>query len=162
MRIERYLDESKWSELTRRPQLDMTSLTSTVQTILDDIRVNGDEAVLRYEEKFDHVSLSSLRVSEKEFSDAETRVSAELKSALELAHANIHRFHSAQQFEGVRTETQQGVVCWQKSVAIERVGLYVPGGTAPLFSTVLMLLGRLEFYPMLIVIGCVVKRAFRK
>ena len=139
MRIERYPEENRWAELTRRPQMDMTSLTATVQSVLDDIRAHGDEAVLRYEEKFDHVRLSSLSVSEEEMAEAETLVSAELKAALELAHSNIHRFHAAQVFEGIRTETRPGVVCWQKSVAIERVGLYIPGGTAPLFSTVLML-----------------------
>ena len=139
MRIERYPDESQWGELSRRPLMDMSSLTATVQSVLDDIRAHGDEAVLRYEEKFDHVRLSSLRVSEEEMAEAESLVSSELKAALELAHSNIHRFHSAQIFEGIRTETQPGVVCWQKSVAIERVGLYIPGGTAPLFSTVLML-----------------------
>ena len=139
MRIERYPEESRWGELTRRPQMDMSSLTATVLSVLDDIRANGDDAVLRYEEKFDHVRLSSLRVSEEEMAEAETLVSAELKAALQLAHSNIHRFHAAQVFDGIRTETQPGVVCWQKSVAIERVGLYIPGGTAPLFSTVLML-----------------------
>ncbi|MBR6180891.1 MAG: histidinol dehydrogenase [Prevotella sp.] len=139
MRIERYPEENRWGELTRRPQMDMSSLTATVQSVLDDIRANGDDAVLRYEEKFDHVRLSSLRVSEEEMAEAETLVSAELKAALQLAHSNIHRFHAAQVFDGIRTETQPGVVCWQKSVAIERVGLYIPGGTAPLFSTVLML-----------------------
>ena len=139
MRIERYPEENRWGELTRRPQMDMSSLTATVLSVLDDIRANGDDAVLRYEEKFDHVRLSSLRVSEEEMAEAETLVSAELKAALQLAHSNIHRFHAAQVFDGIRTETQPGVVCWQKSVAIERVGLYIPGGTAPLFSTVLML-----------------------
>ncbi len=139
MRIERYPEENRWGELTRRPQMDMSSLTATVRSVLDDIRANGDDAVLRYEEKFDHVRLSSLRVSEEEMAEAETLVSAELKAALQLAHSNIHRFHAAQVFDGIRTETQPGVVCWQKSVAIERVGLYIPGGTAPLFSTVLML-----------------------
>ena len=139
MRIERYPEESRWGELTRRPQMDMSSLTATVQSVLDDIRANGDDAVLRYEEKFDHVRLSSLRVSEEEMAEAETLVSAELKAALQLAHSNIYRFHAAQVFDGIHTETQPGVVCWQKSVAIERVGLYIPGGTAPLFSTVLML-----------------------
>ena len=139
MRIERYPEENRCGELTRRPQMDMSSLTATVQSVLDDIRANGDDAVLRYEEKFDHVRLSSLRVSEEEMAEAETLVSAELKAALQLAHSNIHRFHGAQVFDGIRTETQPGVVCWQKSVAIERVGLYIPGGTAPLFSTVLML-----------------------
>ena len=95
--------------------------------------------VRRYEEKFDHVCLQGLQVSEEEMAEAETLVGDELKNAIALAHDNIYRFHHAQRFEGVKTATQPGVTCWQKSVAIERVGLYVPGGTAPLFSTVLML-----------------------
>ena len=139
MRIEKYPDERMWGELVRRPQMDMSKLTETVSAVLDDVRLHGDEAVLRYEEKFDHVRLSSLRVTEEEMLEAEQLVPAELKASLELAHSNIHRFHAAQVFEGKKIETLPGVTCWQKSVAIERVGLYIPGGTAPLFSTVLML-----------------------
>ena len=139
MRIEKYPEESRWNELVRRPQMDMSKLTETVNAVLDDVREHGDDAVLRYEEKFDHVRLASLRVSEEEMAEAEQLVSDELKKSLQLAHDNIHRFHSAQTFEGKKIETMSGVTCWQKSVAIERVGLYIPGGTAPLFSTVLML-----------------------
>ncbi|MBQ4224047.1 MAG: histidinol dehydrogenase [Prevotella sp.] len=139
MRIEKYPDERMWGELVRRPQMDMSKLTETVSAVLDDVRLHGDEAVLQYEEKFDHVRLSSLRVTEEEMLEAEQLVPAELKASLELAHSNIHRFHAAQVFEGKKIETLPGVTCWQKSVAIERVGLYIPGGTAPLFSTVLML-----------------------
>lgn len=100
---------------------------------------HGDEAVKRYEEKFDHAHLDSLAVTEAEIEEAEKMVSQELKDALHLAHHNIAAFHHSQKFEGVKVETCPGVTCWQKSVAIEKVGLYIPGGTAPLFSTVLML-----------------------
>ena len=119
--------------------MDTTQLSQVVSSVLDDVRQNGDAAVKRYEEKFDHVSLKQLRVTEAEMDEAERLVDEELKASLELAHLNIRRFHNAQIFEGQKTDTQPGVTCWQKSVAIERVGLYVPGGTAPLFSTVLML-----------------------
>ena len=139
MRIIRYPARETWEELVKRPQMNITDLSSVVCGVLDDVRQHGDEAVKRYEEKFDHVSLSSLRVSDKEMDEAELLVSDDLKASLEQAHYNIHKFHQMQQFVGEKVETQPGVTCWQKSVAIESVGLYVPGGTAPLFSTVLML-----------------------
>ena len=122
-----------------RPHKDATQLGQTVQAVLDDVRLRGDEAVKEYERKFDHVDLAALRVSDAEMQEAEALVSNELKAALRLAHQNIKTFHESQQFIGQKVETQPGVTCWQKAVPIERVGLYVPGGTAPLFSTVLML-----------------------
>lgn len=130
---------SEWASITERPHLDVSTLSSTVSTVLDDIRQRGDAAVLEYEQKFDHVDLPSLAVSEAEIDEAMTLVSPELLEALRLAHSNIEKFHASQRFESTRIETAPGVTCWQKSVAIEKVGLYVPGGTAPLFSTVLML-----------------------
>ena len=139
MRIVRYPTRDTWEELVKRPQMNTAQLTQVVTSVLDDVRQNGDAAVKRYEEKFDHVSLPQLRVTEAEMDEAERLVDEELKASLELAHLNIRRFHETQVFEGEKTDTQPGVTCWQKSVAIERVGLYVPGGTAPLFSTVLML-----------------------
>ena len=123
----------------KRPHLDVSQLNATVEGVLDDVRKHGDEAVKRYEEKFDHARLDSLAVSEAEMEEAEGLVSADLKEALRLAHHNIAAFHESQRFEGARVETCPGVNCWQKSVAIQKVGLYIPGGTAPLFSTVLML-----------------------
>jgi histidinol dehydrogenase len=117
----------------------LTKLNETVAQVLSDVRQRGDEAVKEYELKFDKATLETLAVSEQEMQEAEQLVSSELKAAIELAHQNIHQFHAAQKFEGLKVETQPGVNCWQKSVAIERVGLYIPGGTAPLFSTVLML-----------------------
>lgn len=139
MRVIKYPPREEWQAIVKRPQMDVSSLNEIVANILADVRSNGDEAVKRYEEKFDHVSLDQLQVTEEEMKEAESLVDGELKEALCMAHGNIHRFHEAQRFQGMRTETQPGVVCWQKSVAIERVGLYIPGGTAPLFSTVLML-----------------------
>ena len=139
MKIYRYPQKDLWGEITSRPRLDLTKLNETVSTVLNDVRQRGNEAVKEYELKFDKAALQSLAVSEQEMQEAEQLVTSELKAAIELAHQNIHQFHAAQQFEGKKVETQPGVSCWQKSVAIERVGLYIPGGTAPLFSTVLML-----------------------
>ena len=107
--------------------------------VLADVKTRGDEAVFDYEERFDHVRLSDLAVSKAEMDEAERLVDEPLKEAIRLAHTNIYMFHEAQRFDEVRVETQPGVSCWQRSVPIERVGLYIPGGTAPLFSTVLML-----------------------
>ena len=139
MNIIRYPKREDWTSITERPQLDTSTLNATVSNILADIKANGDEAVRRYEEKFDHVQLNSLAVSEEEIDEAWTIVPDKLREAIELAHANISSFHKAQQFNGVKVETAPGITCWQKSVPIEKVGLYIPGGTAPLFSTVLML-----------------------
>ncbi len=139
MNIILYPKQEEWGEIVKRPHLDVSQLTATVQGVLNDIKANGDEAVIRYEEKFDHVKLSSLAVTPEEMEEANTLVPDELKDALRLAHQNIAKFHEAQKFEGKKIETAPGVTCWQKSVPIQKVGLYIPGGTAPLFSTVLML-----------------------
>ena len=139
MKVIKYPAKEEWSEIVKRPHLDVSQLNATVQGVLDDVKNHGDEAVKRYEEKFDHAHLDSLAVTEAEIEEAEKMVSQELKDALHLAHLNIAAFHHSQKFEGVKVETCPGVTCWQKSVAIEKVGLYIPGGTAPLFSTVLML-----------------------
>ena len=135
----KYPKREEWASITRRPHLDVSQLTATVRTVLDDVRARGDEAVKEYELKFDKAQLSSLAVTAEEIDEADRLVDSKLKEAIELAHHNIKSFHEAQRFSEVRVETQPGVECWQKSVAIERVGLYIPGGTAPLFSTVLML-----------------------
>ncbi len=139
MQIIRYPDKKEWGSYLQRPHRDASELRDTVRGVLSDVRNRGDEAVKEYELKFDKVSLQSLQVSQTEMKEAESLVSDELKAAIQLAHDNIERFHRAQQFHGEKIQTQPGVLCWQKSVAIERVGLYIPGGTAPLFSTVLML-----------------------
>ena len=139
MNIIEYPQHEQWAAITRRPQLDHKQLHQTVAAVLDDVRTRGDEAVADYEERFDHVRLQSLAVTEQEMDEAYSLVSDELKEAITLAHANIKAFHEAQRFQELHVETQPGVDCWQRSVPIERVGLYIPGGTAPLFSTVLML-----------------------
>ena len=139
MKIIRYPERGDWAKIVERPHLDVSQLNAIVKSVLDDIRANGDKAVMAYEEKFDHVKLSSLAVSEAEIDEAMTQVSEDLLSSLRTAHHNIKAFHEAQRYEGIRVETAPGVTCWQKSVPIDKVGLYIPGGTAPLFSTVLML-----------------------
>lgn len=123
----------------KRPALNTENLFDTVRGIIDRVRAEGDEAVIAYEAAFDKALLKSLAVSEEEMREGAARVSDELKEAITLAKGNIERFHAAQRFETKRVETMPGVTCWQKAVGIERVGLYIPGGTAPLFSTVLML-----------------------
>lgn len=139
MKIYNYPSREEWKELTERPHLDVSQLNNTVANVLKNIRENGDKAVKEYEEKFDHASLETLAVTAEEIENALKEVPAELLDSLRLAHKNIETFHKAQQFVGEKVETAPGVTCWQKSVPIERVGLYIPGGTAPLFSTVLML-----------------------
>lgn len=139
MKIIRYPQPSEWAELLKRPVMNMETLRGTVSEVLGRIKAEGDKAVLDYEERFDKVKLNGLAVSEAEIEEAESMVSDELKKAIQLAEQNIRTFHSAQKFVGKKVETQPGVTCWQKAVAIEKVGLYIPGGTAPLFSTVLML-----------------------
>ena len=134
-----YPHKTEWAELLRRPTQDVSTLFEKVGTILKDVKANGDKAVLEYAEKFDHVKLESLAVTEAEMKEAEAQVPIELKVAILLAQRNIYTFHKKQKFEGKKVETMEGVTCWQKAVGIEKVGLYVPGGTAPLFSTVLML-----------------------
>lgn len=139
MKIYKYPSREEWKELTERPHLDVSQLNNTVADVLKNIRENGDKAVKEYEEKFDHASLETLAVTAEEIENALKEVPAELLDSLRLAHKNIETFHKAQQFVGEKVETAPGVTCWQKSIPIERVGLYIPGGTAPLFSTVLML-----------------------
>ena len=139
MNIYKYPKTDELDELLRRPVRDASELNATVAAVLQDVRQRGDAAVRDYEERFDKVSLADLAVTEAEMLAAEAAVGNELKEAIRLAHRNIHSFHEAQRFEGRHIQVTDGVECWQKSVAIERVGLYIPGGTAPLFSTVLML-----------------------
>ena len=132
-------DKSQWQEILKRPVMNTENLFDTVRSVIDRVKEEGDRAVLDYEEKFDKVVLASLAVSEEEQQEAENLVSEDLKAAIRLAKQNIETFHAAQRFEGKKVQTQPGVTCWQKAVAIDKVGLYIPGGTAPLLSTVLML-----------------------
>ena len=132
-------DRSQWPELIKRPALSVSGLYERVQSVLDKVKADGDSALLALEEQFDHVKLSGLAVSQQELDEAAAKVPEDLKQAIQRAAANIRRFHEAQLPKTVEVETCSGVKCWQKAVPISRVGLYIPGGTAPLFSTVLML-----------------------
>lgn len=134
-----YPPREQWAEILRRPALDTENLFDTVRSIIDRVKAEGDKAVLDYEARFDKVELASLAVTEEEMQEAVEAVGVELKAAIYLAQNNIETFHAAQRFTGKKVETMEGVTCWQKAVGIEKVGLYIPGGTAPLFSTVLML-----------------------
>ncbi len=139
MEIIKYPSREQWAGILKRPVLRTEDLFETVQTIIDKVKSEGDAAVMAYEAHFDKAELKSLVVSAEEMKEAAGKVPIELKSAIYLAKQNIETFHAAQRFEGKKVETMKGVSCWQKAVAIEKVGLYIPGGTAPLFSTVLML-----------------------
>ncbi|MDR1683445.1 MAG: histidinol dehydrogenase [Candidatus Symbiothrix sp.] len=139
MQIHKYPSKENWRDLIARPVNDSFALFDTVEKILSDVKIRGDEAVLEYEQRFDRVQLSQLEVSQQEKDDAQNLLPDDLKEAIRTAARNIHTFHAAQQHDLPKVETTPGVSCWQKAVAIEKVGLYIPGGTAPLFSTVLML-----------------------
>ncbi len=130
---------SEWAALLRRPQLSTAALEQTVGAILADVRHRGDAAIRHYSQVFDGVAPDALAVTETEWTDAAQQLSDDLKAAISLAAANIRRFHAAQRETFSPVETMPGVSCWRRSVPVEKVGLYIPGGTAPLFSTVLML-----------------------
>ena len=139
MKTIKYPDKADWSSLLKRPALDSISLEATVKEVMLTIQQQGDAAVKKYTQAFDKVEINNTGVSETEFAAAEKLCSAELKQAIDLAKTNIEKFHAAQ-LESVNViETSAGVSCWRKSVGIEKVGLYIPGGSAPLFSTILML-----------------------
>lgn len=139
MQTYRYPARSEWADITRRPTLDTSRLESTVAAILDRVREEGDSAVRALTAQFDHATVADLRVGEAEIDAACAAIDPTLARAIDVAAANIAAFHRAQATAGARVTTTAGVTCWQEAKPIERVGLYVPGGTAPLFSTVLML-----------------------
>lgn len=139
MQLIEYPSRDTWSALLKRPSFDVTSLFTIVNKVIEQVKSEGDKAIYELEEKFDHVQLNSLIVSDAEFEEAQGQVGETLKDAIKQAYANIAKFHKAQIFQPIKVETAPGVICEQRAVPIERVGLYVPGGTAPLFSTVLML-----------------------
>jgi histidinol dehydrogenase len=139
MKVVKYPPRGQWSGLLQRPVLDSSSLENTVAAVLKDVKENGDAAVKIYTERFDKVPLQNPEVSTKEFTTAGKLVPDELKEAVRKASKNIEKFHSSQKETVKVIETMKGVSCWRKSVAIERIGLYIPGGSAPLFSTILML-----------------------
>ncbi|MFY8185044.1 MAG: histidinol dehydrogenase, partial [Bacteroidia bacterium] len=128
-----------YESLSKRPELDLISLENSVMEVFNAVKQNGDEALKAYTKKFDSVEIANLLVSKAEIEEANTLVNDELKQAIEVAKNNIKKFHTAQKENVLVVETMPGVTCWRKSVGIEKVGIYIPGGTAPLFSTVLML-----------------------
>ena len=129
----------RWHEILKRPAFSKTDLYPKVQAVLDEIRSSGDNALNKFTKKFDGVDPGNIKVSDDEINGATQLLSNSLKNAISLAAENINRFHSIQKSETIKIEVSPGVNCWQKPVAIEKVGLYIPGGSAPLFSTVLML-----------------------
>ena len=139
MELINYPPKENWNTILKRPSIDLKELEFNVSSILDDVKANGDKAVKRYALQFDKVTLNSFQVSAEEISASENEISSELKAAIIQAKTNIQKFHTSQKEEIKIVETIPGVKCWRKNVAIEKVGLYIPGGSAPLFSTVLML-----------------------
>jgi histidinol dehydrogenase len=139
MKLYKYPDKEVWTAIIQRPVADNAELGKLVKKILLNVKEKGDKAVHKYTKEFDGVKLKGLLVSEKETNAAELLLSTELKQAIQQAKKNIEAFHTTQKEEVKKTETMPGVICWRQSVAIEKVGLYIPGGSAPLFSTVLML-----------------------
>ena len=139
--MNKILNPSKadWSEILKRPTQTVDDIEQTVNQIFDEIKVKGNAAVAKYTELFDGIKLDDLKVTKTEVQNAEKEISQELKAAIKLAKSNIEKFHSAQKTERVSVETTNGVSCWQEKKAIQKVGLYIPGGTAPLFSSILML-----------------------
>lgn len=134
-----YPKKETWTEILKRPTQTVKEIETTVNQVFEDVQKNGDTAIKKYTKKFDKVAVTSLKVTQEEISIAVEAVSRELKEAIQQAAANIEKFHRAQKTEKVYQETTPGVVCWQEKRPIEKVGLYIPGGTAPLLSTVLML-----------------------
>ncbi len=139
MELIKYPIKETWKDILKRPSIDTRSLEATVQAVLSDIKANGQTAVKKYTLQFDKIEIENVLVSETEFNEAEKLISNDLKNAIRLAKNNIEIFHQAQKEEIKIIETMPGVTCWRKSIAIQKVGLYIPGGTAPLFSTILML-----------------------
>jgi histidinol dehydrogenase len=139
MKVIKYPNSEVISELVKRPVKKFEEIGNTVRPVLDDVRESGDEALKKYSREFDNADIDNLLVSREEISDAEEKVEDDLKRAVKKAKYNIVKFHEAQKFNEGVVKIDEGIECWRKSVAIEKVGLYIPGGTSPLFSTVLML-----------------------
>ncbi len=139
MQVYQFPDRNEWPSITKRPVLDIESLEPAVTAILNDVKVRGDRALRDYTLQFDQIALEQFAVSEEAIQAAIAKVPAPLKTAIEQAALNIEKFHNAQVQPEITVETMPGVRCWRKSIPIEKAGLYIPGGSAPLFSTVLML-----------------------
>ncbi|MBO6184796.1 MAG: histidinol dehydrogenase [Chryseobacterium sp.] len=139
MKINKYPKKEIWSELVKRPVLKREQLTELIADIFDEVEKNGDQALIAFNKKFDQATVENIQVSEEGIESSENLISEELKLAIQKAKENITKFHASQIPEIKKIETIQGVICWRENRAIEKVGIYIPGGTAPLFSTVLML-----------------------
>ena len=131
--------KENWQDVLKRPTQTLEAIEGTVENIFAEVRVGGDSVIKKYTEKFDKAVISDFLVSKHEIEEAGSLVSPDLKDAIQLAKRNIEAFHQAQKTERVSLETAEGVLCWQEKRPIQKVGLYIPGGTAPLFSTILML-----------------------
>jgi histidinol dehydrogenase len=141
MKTFKYPSPENWEKLLQRPSFETKALDTKVSEILEQVKNRGDEAVIEFTKKFDNASIDKLQISEDEILEAEKLVSEKLKESINIAIKNITSFHNAQLPKSIDVETLPGVRCWQKPVPITKVGLYIPGGTAPLFSTILILLG---------------------
>lgn len=139
MQIVQYPDRSGWKQLLKRPAIDNSSLQQKVKAVMEDVKTNGDAAIRSFTKAFDGVALENFMVSEAEMNEAVEGLSEALKEAIQQAASNIRLFHEKQVSAVEVVETMPGIKCWRKSIGIEKVGLYIPGGTAPLFSTILML-----------------------
>ncbi|WEK70748.1 MAG: histidinol dehydrogenase [Candidatus Chryseobacterium colombiense] len=139
MKINKYPQKESWTELVKRPALQKEKLSEIIANIFKEVEKNGDEALLDFNKKFDGVEIKNIKVSEEEIKNAENFISIELKQAIQQAKDNITKFHASQIVTVEKIETTKEVICWRENRAIEKVGIYIPGGTAPLFSTVLML-----------------------
>jgi len=139
MNIYTFPAPSLWPEIARRPQLELEFLESSVRNVLNRVKKSGDSALREFTRQFDKADITEIRVQPAELTDAEKALSNDLKQAIRAAAANIEKFHAAQKREPLKVETTPGVYCWRKGVPIDKVGIYIPGGSAPLFSTVLML-----------------------
>ncbi|MGN6352716.1 MAG: histidinol dehydrogenase [Parafilimonas sp.] len=138
MQVIQYPKKEDWNELLKRPSQDFTTVKDIVKNILNDVKQHGDEALKDYTKQFDKIELDNFLIDAEEWQTA-NNIPADLKTAIQLSIKNVNAFHAAQQQPVQKIETMPGVVCWRKSVAIDKVGLYIPGGTAPLFSTLIML-----------------------
>lgn len=139
MKINKYPQKEVWSELVKRPVLKRKELTELIVDIFDEVQKNGDQALIAFNKKFDQAEVENIQVSEEEIESSENLISEELKLAIQKAKENITKFHASQIPEIQKIETTKGVICWRENRAVEKIGIYIPGGTAPLFSTVLML-----------------------
>ncbi|MDW9379372.1 histidinol dehydrogenase [Chryseobacterium sp. JV558] len=139
MNIYRFPTKDNWKDLVKRPVLEQKEISGLITEIFAEVEKNGDKALIEFNRKFDKAETQSIKVSDAEIQEAEMQIKDELKQAIQQAKENISTFHASQKQEVQKIETTQGVVCWRENRAVERVGIYIPGGTAPLFSTVLML-----------------------